>query len=133
MMTALAACSGSSGSGAGASSSNNYSRNSSSEVSEADIEQLAVSALYLEILDIANASGNNKDLDPGATRYSITKIEKQSNGDYFVYGNGSFYDKYGRAANPYSKNRNEFRFNFTVRMYNNFKNNYCTIEMLSNN
>lgn len=82
------------------------------ELSEKEINALVADALYKEIDSNKNYRST---LDPGATRYEISRIEDEEK-QYVVYGNGGFYDIYGNVCKPYSDDSGAYSFTFEVKI-----------------
>lgn len=80
------------------------------ELTEAEIEKIVGNALYNKI---SNNKNYRSSLDPGATKYKIASIEDEGD-KYVVYGNGYFYDKYGKLCYPYSDDSGSYAFSFEV-------------------
>lgn len=52
--------------------------------------------------------------DAGSSTYSINKIEKESDGDYVVYGTVRLYDKYGKLTTGYYDGSGSYTRSFKI-------------------
>ena len=97
-----------------ASYSNSYSSTSSSRSSTEDnLKYIAATKLAQKISSLISSGAISSDIDVGNTRYEITKTE-EDDGSYTVYGNGYFYDSYGKLCEPTSKSTSSYSFTFYV-------------------
>lgn len=109
-----------------ASYSNSYSSTSSNRSSTEDnLKYIAATKLAQKISSLISSGTISSDIDVGNTRYEITKME-EDDGSYTVYGNGYFYDSYGKLCEPTSKSTSSYSFTFYVTVDSNARTN-CVV------
>ena len=96
-----------------------YSSASSSSNSTAEnLKSITASKLSLKISSLISSGEISSKIDVGNTRYEITKME-ENDGTYTVYGNGYFYDVYGKLCEATSKSTSSYSFTFYVTVDSN--------------
>ena len=110
------------GSSSGISSSASSSSRSSTED---NLKYIAATKLAQKISSLISSGTISSDIDVGNTKYEITKME-ENDGSYTVYGNGYFYDSYGKLCEATSKSTSSYSFTFYVTVDSNSRTN-CVI------
>lgn len=103
------------GSSNGISSSASSSSRSSTED---NLKYIAATKLAQKISSLISSGTISSDIDVGNTKYEITKME-ENDGSYTVYGNGYFYDSYGKLCEATSKSTSSYSFTFYVTVDSN--------------
>lgn len=95
-----------------------YSESTSSSSTEENLKFITANKLSLKISSLISSGEISSKIDVGNTRYEITKME-ENDGTYTVYGNGYFYDVYGKLCEATSKSTSSYSFTFYVTVDSN--------------
>lgn len=102
-----------------------YASASSTSSTEENLKYITASKLSLKISSLISSGDISSKIDVGNTIYEITKME-ESDGTYTVYGNGYFYDVYGKLCEATSKSTSSYSFTFYVTVDSNSRTN-CVV------
>ena len=84
-----------------------YSTSTDSSSTEDNLKTITAIRLKLKISSLISDGLISSDIDVGNTKYQITKMEENNN-TYTVYGNGYFYDSYGKLCETSSHTFNRY-------------------------
>ena len=102
-----------------------YSTSTDSSSTEDNLKTITAIRLKLKISSLISDGLISSDIDVGNTKYQITKMEENNN-TYTVYGNGYFYDSYGKLCEATSKSTSSYSFTFYITGDSNAKTN-CVV------
>lgn len=102
-----------------------YSTSMDSSSTEDNLKTITAIRLKLKISSLISDGLISSDIDVGNTKYQITKMEENNN-TYTVYGNGYFYDSYGKLCEATSKSTSSYSFTFYITVDSNAKTN-CVV------